>query len=95
MSREEELISMYGYIKGIVIGKYSIHHPDCEDVVGNVYLCCVRNLPKFKGDCALKTWVCGITMRRSIDHIRRLTTRRRCMDKLKVALINARILKEE
>ena len=95
MNREEELISMYGYIKGIVIGKYNIHHPDCEDVVGNVYLCCVRNLPKFRGDCALKTWVCGITMRRSIDHIRKLTSRRIGLNKLKAVLINSRILKEE
>ena len=92
MSREEELVSMYGYIKGIIIGKYHINHPDYEDVMGDVFVCCVRNMSKFKGDSTLKTWVYRITVRRSSDYLRKVTSHRRGMEKLRRVFENSRLL---
>lgn len=78
----EQLFPMYGYIKGVLIGRYNIEDQDCEDLIGDVFVCCLRNLPDFKGNCKLKTWVYRITVRRAIDYTRKKVVRRRAHERL-------------
>jgi len=95
MNNGQELMSLYGYIKGIIMKKYSIGYPDYEDVIGEVFVCCVKNMPEFRGDCALKTWVYRITIRRSLDHVRKQVSQRRGMEKLKRIIENSRLIMGE
>jgi RNA polymerase sigma-70 factor (ECF subfamily) len=49
---------------------------DVQDVAQEVFLAIAQGLPRFEGRSALKTWVCGICLRKASDHHRRLGRRR-------------------
>ena len=57
-------------IKKMVIGRFQIPHPDNEDLVSDIFLSCLESLSQYKGDCALKTWIYRISIRKVIDYMR-------------------------
>ena len=44
---------------------------DCEDVVQETVIAVATGLPRFRGDCTVKTWIAGITVRIALRHAQR------------------------
>ena len=73
----EELMGLWDYINRVVRKRIDTY-PECEDVVSDVYLSCLSSLDSYRGNCALKTWVYRITLRRIADCFRVRYKRAEC-----------------
>ena len=54
------------------------HREDAEDVVQNVGMALVRNLEKFRGECALTSWIYRITFNEGLMFLRRRRSLKFC-----------------
>jgi RNA polymerase sigma-70 factor (ECF subfamily) len=57
------------YVPGL-LRRLGVAEREVEDVAQDVFAVIHRQLPGFRGDSALKTWVCGITLRVARTHLR-------------------------
>jgi RNA polymerase sigma-70 factor (ECF subfamily) len=64
-----------GYVLGL-LGRLGVAAADLEDVAQDVFIAIHQKLPGFEGRSTLKTWVCGICLRRASDYRRRAHRRR-------------------
>ena len=58
-----------GYVPGL-LRRLGVAEREVEDVAQDVFTVIHRQLPGFRGDSKLKTWVCGITLRVARTHLR-------------------------
>ncbi len=47
------------------------HHENAEDITQEVFIEIFRSIPRFRGECSLSTWIYRITVRKSLEQIRR------------------------
>jgi RNA polymerase sigma-70 factor (ECF subfamily) len=59
-----------------VLRRLGVPPADMEDVVQEVFTVVYRKLPGFAGRSTLRTWICGIAVRRALDYRRRGHVRR-------------------
>ena len=72
MTKADELAELMPSLRNmIVISRYGIQHPTCEDVIQDIFIACLQALPKFNGTSSLKTCAFNIAVYRSIDFVRR------------------------
>ena len=64
-----------GYVLGL-LGRLGVASSDLEDVAQDVFIAIHQKLPGFEGRSSLKTWVCGICLRKARDYRRRAHRRR-------------------
>jgi RNA polymerase sigma-70 factor (ECF subfamily) len=64
-----------GYVLGL-LGRLGVASADVEDVAQDVFVVIHQKLPEFAGRSSLKTWVCGICLRKASDYRRRAHRRR-------------------
>jgi RNA polymerase sigma-70 factor (ECF subfamily) len=65
-----ELFREFGaYVPGL-LRRLGVAEREVEDVAQDVFTVIHRQLPGFRGDSALKTWVCGVTLRVARTHLR-------------------------
>ena len=53
------------------------HHENAEDVTQEVFMEIFRSVARFRGECALSTWIYRITVQKSLEHIRKERRRKR------------------
>jgi RNA polymerase sigma-70 factor (ECF subfamily) len=71
-----QVFAEYGaYVLGL-LRRLGIDAADVEDVAQEVFMAVHAGLPAFEGRSALKTWLCGICLRRAADYRRRMQRRR-------------------
>jgi RNA polymerase sigma-70 factor, ECF subfamily len=58
-----------GYVPGL-LRRLGVAEREVEDVAQDVFTVIHRQLPGFRGDSTLKTWVCGVTLRVARSHLR-------------------------
>jgi RNA polymerase sigma-70 factor (ECF subfamily) len=63
------------YVPGL-LRRLGVAEREVEDVAQDVFSVIHRQLPTFRGDSALKTWICGITLRVARSHLRLSRVRR-------------------
>jgi RNA polymerase sigma-70 factor (ECF subfamily) len=63
------------YVPGL-LRRLGVEDRDLEDVAQDVFTIIHRQLPGFRGDSSLKTWICGIALRVASSHRRKITLRR-------------------
>ncbi len=63
------------YVLGL-LPRLRVPAADVQDVAQEVFLAIAQGLPRFEGRSAVKTWVCGICLRKASDHHRKLGRRR-------------------
>lgn len=63
------------YVMGLLT-RLGVGRADVEDVAQEVFLTIHRKLPGFEGRSTVKTWVCGICLRKASDYRRRAHRRR-------------------
>lgn len=63
------------YVPGL-LRRLGVAEREVEDVAQDVFTVIHRQLPGFRGDSAVKTWVCGITLRVARSHLRLARVRR-------------------
>jgi RNA polymerase sigma-70 factor (ECF subfamily) len=60
----------YGaYVPGL-LRRLGVAEGEVEDVAQDVFTVIHRQLPGFRGDSTLKTWLCGVTLRVARSHLR-------------------------
>jgi RNA polymerase sigma-70 factor (ECF subfamily) len=60
----------YGaYVPGL-LRRLGVAEREVEDVAQDVFTVIHRQLPGFRGDSTLKTWLCGVTLRVARSHLR-------------------------
>jgi RNA polymerase sigma-70 factor (ECF subfamily) len=59
-----------GYVLGL-LRRLGVAEADLEDVAQEVFIAIHAKLPGFEGRSSLKTWVCGISLRKAADHRRK------------------------
>jgi RNA polymerase sigma-70 factor (ECF subfamily) len=60
----------YGaYVPGL-LRRLGVAEREVEDVAQDVFIVVHRQLPGFRGDSTVKTWLCGITLRVARSHLR-------------------------
>jgi len=64
-----------GYVLGL-LGRLGVATADVDDVAQEVFIVIHQKLPSFEGRSSLKTWVCGICLRKASDYRRRAHRRR-------------------
>jgi len=65
-----ELFRDFGaYVPGL-LRRLGVAEREVEDVAQDVFTVIHRQLPGFRGDSTLKTWVCGVTLRVARSHLR-------------------------
>ena len=57
------------YVPGL-LRRLGVAEREVEDVAQDVFTVIHRQLPGFRGDSTLKTWVCGVTLRVARSHLR-------------------------
>jgi RNA polymerase sigma-70 factor, ECF subfamily len=57
------------YVPGL-LRRLGVAEREVEDLAQDVFTVIYRQLPGFRGDSAVKTWVCGITLRVARSHLR-------------------------
>lgn len=71
-----QVFAEYGaYVLGL-LRRLGIDAADVEDVGQEVFMAVHAGLPAFEHRSALKTWLCGICLRRAADYRRRMQRRR-------------------
>ena len=63
------------YVLGL-LRRLGVDGADVEDVAQEVFMAVHAGLPTFEHRSALKTWLCGICLRRAADYRRRMRRRR-------------------
>jgi len=63
------------YVLGL-LRRLGVSPADVEDVAQEVFLAIHAGLPGFEGRSTLKSWICGICLRRASDYRRRMYRRR-------------------
>lgn len=63
------------YVLGL-LGRLGVPSADIEDVAQDVFVTIHQKLPGFEGRSSLKTWVCGICLRKASEYRRRAYRRR-------------------
>ena len=58
------------YVLGL-LARLGVAASDVEDVAQDVFVVIHQKLPEFEGRSSLKTWVCGICLRKASDYRRR------------------------
>ena len=56
------LVSTYRPRVYAIAHRFTHHHHDAEDIVQEVFFRAFRAAPRFRGDCALSTWLYAITL---------------------------------
>jgi RNA polymerase sigma-70 factor (ECF subfamily) len=54
-----------------LLGRLGVDAADVEDVAQEVFLAIHKNLPTFEGRSRIKTWVCGICLRKAAQYRRK------------------------
>ncbi len=72
----EQLFKMYSPIVQRVIGRLIGPTADLEDLVQTTFVETLRNLPRFRGEAKLSTWICGIAVHTAHHHLRAGKVRR-------------------
>jgi RNA polymerase sigma-70 factor, ECF subfamily len=67
--------SYASYVLGL-LPRLGLPEADVQDVAQEVFLAIAQGLAGFEGRSSLKTWVCGICLRKASDHRRKLGRRR-------------------
>ncbi len=57
------------YVPGL-LRRLGVAEREVEDVAQDVFIVVHRQLPGFRGDSTIKTWLCGITLRVARSHLR-------------------------
>lgn len=71
-----ELFRDFGaYVPGL-LRRLGVAEREVQDVAQDVFTVIHRQLPGFRGDSTLKTWVCGVTLRVARSHLRLARVRR-------------------
>lgn len=71
-----EVFRDYGaYVPGL-LRRLGVAEREVEDVAQDVFTVVHRQLPTFRGDSTIKTWLCGITLRVARSHLRLARVRR-------------------
>jgi RNA polymerase sigma-70 factor, ECF subfamily len=63
------------YVLGL-LPRLRVPAADVQDVAQEVFLAIAQGLPRFEQRSSVKTWVCGICLRKASDHLRKLARRR-------------------
>lgn len=63
------------YVLGL-LSRLRVPAADVPDVAQEVFLAIAQGLPRFEQRSSVKTWVCGICLRKASDHRRKLGRRR-------------------
>jgi RNA polymerase sigma-70 factor, ECF subfamily len=63
------------YVLGL-LARLGVAAADVDDVAQEVFIVIHQKLPEFEGRSSLKTWVCGICLRKASDYRRRAHRRR-------------------
>ena len=85
MTQVDELAELMPSLRNmIVISRYGIQHPACEDVTQDIFVACLQSLPKFNGASSLKTWAFSIAIHRSIDFVRKEYNRTKILKRIPV-----------
>jgi RNA polymerase sigma-70 factor, ECF subfamily len=63
------------YVLGL-LRRLGVSERDVQDVAQEVFMVIHAQLPRFEGRSSLKTWVCGIALRRAADYRRKAHRRR-------------------
>lgn len=71
----DTLMRMYGEPVYWQIRKLVARHEDADDILQNVFLKAWNNLPNFRGDAKLSTWLFKIAINESINFINKEKTR--------------------
>lgn len=72
-----------------VLIRLGVAEADADDVAQEVFLGVHRNLDRFEGRCALRTWIYGICHRRAVDYRRRARVRPTMSDEGEVDIPSA------
>jgi len=59
-----------------LIGRLVGPSPDFEDLVQSTFVEVIRNLPRFRGEAKVSTWICGIAVHVAHHHLRAGKVRR-------------------
>ena len=74
--RFDQIFHAYApYILGL-LRRLGVGEADVEDVAQEVFAAVHQRLPDFEGRSTLKTWICGIAVRRAADYRRKAYRRR-------------------
>ena len=97
----EELVTKYQHNVYSTVYSFTYNHQDAEDLSQEVFLLIYQNLPSFKLDSKLSTWIYRITVNRCLMHKRKEARRKNIAkfipmnDEMKYSLsANERIDKE-
>lgn len=72
----EEVFAAYAaYVLGL-LSRLRVPAADVQDVAQEVFLAIAQGLPRFERRSSVKTWVCGICLRKASDYRRKLGRRR-------------------
>jgi RNA polymerase sigma-70 factor (ECF subfamily) len=63
------------YVLGL-LRRLGVSERDVQDVAQEVFMVIHAQLPRFEGRSSVKTWVCGIALRRAADYRRKAHRRR-------------------
>lgn len=58
-----------------LLNRLGVRASDVDDALQEVFLALHHSLPRFRGDCSLKTWIVGITLRVASATVRRQRAR--------------------
>jgi RNA polymerase sigma-70 factor, ECF subfamily len=78
----DEIVVCYDSRLRTLAGQLLTDRADADDALQEAYLKAYRALPRFRGECALGTWLYRITYRCCLDHLRRLPGRPTPLDDL-------------
>ncbi len=67
-----------GYVLGL-LRRLGVSATDVEDVAQEVFIVIHTRLPSFEGRSSLKTWLCGICVRKAADYRRKAYRRREAL----------------
>lgn len=74
--RFDQIFHAYApYVLGL-LRRLGVGEADVEDVAQEVFTAVHQRLPEFEGRSTLKTWICGIALRRAADYRRKAHRRR-------------------
>jgi RNA polymerase sigma-70 factor (ECF subfamily) len=72
----KEVFSAHAPYVWRTLRRLGVHEADVKDVCQDVFLVVHRRLPDFDGTSSIKTWLCGIAIRRASQYRRRARHRR-------------------
>lgn len=82
-----EVFAAHGAYVLPLLGRLGVDAADVEDVAQEVFLAIHKNLPTFEGRSQIKTWVCGICLRKAAQYRRK---RHRLREKVGAAIPEGR-----